>query len=114
MFRRLKSRGKTDAKCREIVAKHLPRGTGPRDRAEVNTFSVTEVKNCKRAYHDEVNEPVKSIQKVVYDLRDQRRVLHDTRQRLYAVMEPAIRAKMDEERRLQAAEALAGLAGLKG
>eukprot|EP00747_Dinoflagellata_sp_TGD_P221361 gnl/TRDRNA2_/TRDRNA2_93205_c0_seq1.p1 gnl/TRDRNA2_/TRDRNA2_93205_c0~~gnl/TRDRNA2_/TRDRNA2_93205_c0_seq1.p1 ORF type:complete len:479 (-),score=104.92 gnl/TRDRNA2_/TRDRNA2_93205_c0_seq1:74-1444(-) len=114
MFRRLKSRGKSDAKCREIVAQHLPRGTGPRDRQDVHTFTIAEVKICKRAYHDQLNEPVKRTQKVLYDIRDQRRELHDARTRLYTCMEPALRAKQEEERKAAAAESLMGLAGLGG
>ncbi len=29
-----------DARCREIVAAHLPRGTGPKDLEDVHTFSA--------------------------------------------------------------------------
>merc|ERR1711966_128264 len=43
MITRLKSKGKSDARCREITALHLPRGSGPRDMQDVQTFTKTEV-----------------------------------------------------------------------
>merc|ERR1712050_794486 len=49
-IRRLKSRGKSDARCREIVALHLPKGTGPKDRDDVQIFSQMEVRACKKSY----------------------------------------------------------------
>jgi len=99
-IRRLKGRGKSDARCREVVALHLPRGTGPKDREDVNTFSDMEVKGCKREYSDQVFDPVRNIQKVVYELREQRHTLQKSRQKLYAVaMEPHVRKKQEEERK---------------
>eukprot|EP00933_Yihiella_yeosuensis_P045387 TRINITY_DN40750_c0_g1_i1.p1 TRINITY_DN40750_c0_g1~~TRINITY_DN40750_c0_g1_i1.p1 ORF type:complete len:705 (+),score=148.78 TRINITY_DN40750_c0_g1_i1:131-2245(+) len=110
-IKRLKNRGKSDARCREIVSKHLPRGTGPKDREDVETFSAQEVKACKKTYMDRVNDPVRNIQKVVYDMREQRRVLHDFRQKLWTVtMEPVMRKQMEEDRK-QAAQSV-GLGGL--
>jgi len=99
-MRRMKSRGKTDARCREMVALHLPRGTGPKDRQDVPTFSEAEVKMCKRGYSDEVLEPQRTIQKALYDLRESRRVLQTSRQKLWTVaMEPIIRHQQQEERK---------------
>eukprot|EP00931_Biecheleriopsis_adriatica_P037909 TRINITY_DN2174_c0_g1_i1.p1 TRINITY_DN2174_c0_g1~~TRINITY_DN2174_c0_g1_i1.p1 ORF type:complete len:586 (-),score=133.45 TRINITY_DN2174_c0_g1_i1:124-1881(-) len=107
-IRRLKNRGKSDARCREIVAGHLPRGTGPKDREDVQTFSAQEVKLCRKTYLDQVNDPVRNIQKVVYDMREQRRVLHDFRQQLWTVtVEPTMRNKMEDERKPN----VSGLAG---
>merc|ERR1712032_752945 len=85
MFRRLKQRGRSDARCRECVALHLPRGTGPKDADAVQTFSEGDVKACRRTYNDEVLLPVRNIQKVVYEMREQRRVLQNSRQKLYNV-----------------------------
>lgn len=103
-MRRLKTRGKSDARCREIVALHLPKGTGPKDRDDVGTFSEFELRDCRRLYKDEVLEPVRNIQKVVYDLREQRRILSSSRQKLWNVaMEPLMRQKQDEDRRNAAA-----------
>lgn len=105
-IRRLKNRGKSDARCREIVAHHLPRGTGPKDREDVQTFSSAEVRACKKAYNDQVNDPVRNIQKIVYDMREQRKVLHDFRQKFSLVLEPAIRRQMEEDRKHHWAGAL--------
>jgi len=114
-IRRLKNRGKSDARCREIVAAHLPRGTGPKDREDVQTFSTAEVKLCKKTYNDEVNDPVRNIQKVVYDMREQRRVLHDSRQRLWTVtMEPIMRKQLEEDRKSAAVAVGLSLGGLTG
>ncbi|CAE7299120.1 unnamed protein product [Symbiodinium natans] len=114
-IRRLKNRGKSDARCREIVAAHLPRGTGPKDREDVQTFSSAEVKLCKKTYNDEVNDPVRNIQKVFYDMREQRRILHDSRQKLWMVtMAPLERAKLEEDRKSAAAAVGLSLGGLGG
>mmetsp|Transcript_68953 Transcript_68953/g.121925 ORF Transcript_68953/g.121925 Transcript_68953/m.121925 type:complete len:667 (+) Transcript_68953:101-2101(+) len=115
-IRRLKNRGKSDARCREIVAGHLPRGTGPKDREDVQTFSAQEVKVCRKTYNDQVNDPVRNIQKVVYDMREQRRVLHDFRQKLWTVtMEPVMRKQMEDDRKTAAsAVGLGGALGLGG
>mmetsp|Transcript_55189 Transcript_55189/g.118612 ORF Transcript_55189/g.118612 Transcript_55189/m.118612 type:complete len:444 (-) Transcript_55189:110-1441(-) len=88
-IRRLKSRGKSDARCRELVASHLPRGTGPRDRDDVNTFSIAEVTGCKKTYNEEVSNRQRSIQKAVQDMREQRRALADARQKLSKVTRAA-------------------------
>mmetsp|Transcript_11323 Transcript_11323/g.20442 ORF Transcript_11323/g.20442 Transcript_11323/m.20442 type:complete len:683 (-) Transcript_11323:80-2128(-) len=110
-MKRLKTRGKTDARCREIVAQHLPRGSGQQDRDGVQTFSATEVKACRKAYSDQVNDPVRNIQKVVYDMREQRKVLHEFRQKLWScTQEPSRGSKqVDEDRK----SAIGGL-GLGG
>eukprot|EP00927_Polykrikos_kofoidii_P051282 TRINITY_DN45074_c0_g1_i1.p1 TRINITY_DN45074_c0_g1~~TRINITY_DN45074_c0_g1_i1.p1 ORF type:complete len:725 (+),score=123.60 TRINITY_DN45074_c0_g1_i1:68-2176(+) len=108
-FRRLKNKGKSDAKARECIAVHLPRGTGPRDRDGCATFSESDQMHCKKNYQDQVLEPIKSIQKVVYDMREQRRVLQGYRQQLNQVtMEPILRQRAEEER-TKAAASFAGL-----
>lgn len=110
---RLKNRGKSDARCREIVAAHLPRGTGPKDLEDAHTFSSAEVKLCKKTYNDEVNDPVRNIHKVVYDMREQRRQLHDSRQKLWSLtMEPVMRKQMEEDRKNAATAVGLSLGGM--
>merc|ERR1712046_10682 len=100
MIRRLKNQGKSDARCRECVAIHLPRGTGPKDRDNVQTFSEIEVRQCRRAYNDPILSHVRNIQKNVYDMREQRRALQSSRHKLWAVtMEPIMRAKQEEDKK---------------
>lgn len=84
-LRRLKHQGKSDARCRECIATHLPRGTGPKDRQDVQTFSELEVKACRRAYSDKTSTHVKNIQKSVFDMREQRKQLQGSRHQLWAV-----------------------------
>lgn len=92
-FRRLKHRGKSDSGAREIICHHLPRGTGPKDRDGVRSFSAKEVAECKRLYMEEMNEPTRIIQKVIYDMREQRKVLTTSRQKFYSVtLEPIDKA----------------------
>jgi len=68
------------------------------------------VRACKRNYHDQVNGPVRNIQKVVFDLREQRRVLQTSRQKLFTVtMEPLLRQKAEEERKVAAVSVGSGL-----
>eukprot|EP00930_Biecheleria_cincta_P032857 TRINITY_DN22768_c0_g2_i1.p1 TRINITY_DN22768_c0_g2~~TRINITY_DN22768_c0_g2_i1.p1 ORF type:complete len:678 (+),score=168.05 TRINITY_DN22768_c0_g2_i1:113-2146(+) len=106
-IRRLKNRGKSDARCREIVAAHLPRGSGPKDREDVQTFSAAEVKSCRKAYNDAVNDRVRKIQKDVYDMKESRRVLHDFKQKLEIVTrEPIMRKQIEEDRKTAAASGL--------
>merc|ERR1712185_611824 len=83
---RLKSQGISDARCREFVATHLPRGTGPKDRDDIHTFSEAEVHRCRRAYNDPILTHVRSIQKSVYDMREARQVLKGSRHKLWATM----------------------------
>mmetsp|Transcript_105181 Transcript_105181/g.201968 ORF Transcript_105181/g.201968 Transcript_105181/m.201968 type:complete len:730 (+) Transcript_105181:74-2263(+) len=84
-MRRMKNQGKSDARCRECCALHLPRGTGPKDRDGVSNFSEMEVKACKRVYIDEVQGPTRNIQKTVFEMREQRRLLQNSRMKLYSV-----------------------------
>lgn len=84
-MRRLKARGKSDARCREIVAAHLPRGTGPKDREGVSTFTLVDLKTCKKSYLDEVNLPMRRMWKVVGDLKDLRREQKNMYDKLYSV-----------------------------
>merc|ERR1712224_421884 len=78
-IRRMKSQGKSDARCRELCALHLPRGTGPRDKECVHGFSQREVKNCRKNYNDAVSHPMRNIQKQVYAMREQRLELQASR-----------------------------------
>lgn len=97
---RLKNQGISDARCRECVAKHLPRGSGPKDRDDIHTFSELEVRACRRAYNDPIHTHVRNIQKNVYDMREQRQILKGSRHNLWAViMEPLMRGKKDDEGR---------------
>mmetsp|Transcript_22046 Transcript_22046/g.48197 ORF Transcript_22046/g.48197 Transcript_22046/m.48197 type:complete len:760 (-) Transcript_22046:47-2326(-) len=99
-MRRLKSRGKSDARCREVIALHLPRGTGPKDREDVPTFSGAEVRACKKQYTDQVLNPARNIQKLVIDMKEQSKILKSCRQKLWAVtMEPSMRARAEEDRK---------------
>lgn len=109
-IRRLKNRGKSDARCREIVAGHLPRGSGPKDREDVQTFSAAEVKSCRKAYNDQVNDRVRKIQKDVYDMKESRRVLHDFKQKLWTVtQEPIMRKQIEDDRKTAATSVASGL-----
>lgn len=100
MIHRLKHRGKGDARCREIVALHLPRGTGPNDMEGVPTISHTDVQDWKKGYMDKVQESVRNIEKVMYDLHEQRKSLHLSKQQLYQITEePVQRQKALEESR---------------
>jgi len=78
-FKRMKFKGKTDARAREMVCVHLPRGSGPRDRDGCGTFSVDELKACKKTYSESSIEPGRRVQKNIYDMREQRRNLQSYR-----------------------------------
>lgn len=109
-MRRLKGRGKSDARVREMCAMHLPKGTGPKDRQEVSTFSDAEVKQCKREYQDAVLDPQRTVQKALYDLRETRRDLSNYRHKLWTVaMEPILRQQALEEKNNVAKCAFGGL-----
>lgn len=104
-IRRLKGRGKSDSRCRELVAQHLPKGTGPADRQEVKSFTNTDVRELKARYSEAVHEPSRNITKMVYDMRDSRRVLQNFRQEFFTVaVEPILRKQADEERKRQVAQ----------
>mmetsp|Transcript_94020 Transcript_94020/g.148658 ORF Transcript_94020/g.148658 Transcript_94020/m.148658 type:complete len:724 (+) Transcript_94020:71-2242(+) len=97
-FRRMKARGKSDARCREMLALHLPKGSGPADLQDVKTFSQNEVIHCKRMYNDAVLEPQRKILKNLYSLREHRRQINTAKQKLYAVaLEPFVRQKAQEK-----------------
>eukprot|EP00928_Gymnodinium_smaydae_P021835 TRINITY_DN18548_c0_g2_i2.p1 TRINITY_DN18548_c0_g2~~TRINITY_DN18548_c0_g2_i2.p1 ORF type:complete len:627 (-),score=129.24 TRINITY_DN18548_c0_g2_i2:80-1960(-) len=81
-FRRLKVNGKSDARCREILCHHLPKGTGPRFADSVPSFSKYDVDACKKEYAEQSTNPVRNIQKAVSDMREQRKSLASLRQRL--------------------------------
>merc|ERR1711908_207217 len=109
-MRRMKGRGKSDARCREMCCLHLPRGTGPLDRQGVATFSDVEVKHCRREYNDAVSEPQRAVQKDLYDLREIRKDLASSRQKLWHVaVEPLMRQKAQDAQVADFAKSLGGL-----
>jgi len=87
-FRRLKSDGRSDGRCREVVALHLPRGTGPVDVDNVRTFSQSEVKSCRREYTAEVETPQKQIRIAMKDMTKQRRALSEAKLAYQRTVEP--------------------------
>jgi len=97
MFGRLKNRGKSDAQVRECIASHLPRGTGPKDRQAVKTFSEVEVKKCRKEYNEGFQGHVKMIQKEVYSMREQRQKMADARHQLFTITGPLLAAQRFEE-----------------
>jgi hypothetical protein len=107
-MRRLKNRGKSDARCREAVALHLPRGSGPKDRDGVQTISEADVFAFRRRYNEQVSDPVRTIQKEMVEMREQRRVLQNSKNRLWHVTEgPKERKRIEEDRK----EKISSLAG---
>lgn len=113
MIKRLKTRGKSHARCREIAARHLPPGTGPEDFQGVKTFSKAEVTASQKRYTERVFETSRDVQKVLYDMRHQAKELKKANHALYAVTEePYQRLKMVEEQKAQVS-ALAGVLGGK-
>jgi len=112
MIHRLKHKGKSDARCREICALHLPKGTGPRDLEDVNTFSQAEVHACRKKYTDKVQESVRKIEKTVFDMHDLKKKLHTSKQQLYACTEePHVRQRAMEDARISMGGLAAGLGG---
>jgi Ca2+-binding EF-hand superfamily protein len=106
MFYRLKGHGKSDARCREVIATHLPRGSGAPDIQEVRTFSRSDLEVCKKHYNDDVQEVVRSIEKSVGAMHDQRKTLHQTKQKLWLTTE-------EPRKRAETAESIAaGFGGL--
>jgi len=100
LFKSLKSRGKSDAQCRECIALHLPRGTGPKDRQSVQMFSDLDVKNCRKSYQDTFQNHLKTIQREVFTMREQRVALADAKQKLFSITGPLLAAKrLDDERK---------------
>lgn len=81
-IRRMKIQGKSDARCREVCASHLPRGSGSRDKESVRAFCHSDVKDCRRSYAEAVGMTSRNIQKQVSAMRDSRMELQNTRQEL--------------------------------
>mmetsp|Transcript_11393 Transcript_11393/g.32612 ORF Transcript_11393/g.32612 Transcript_11393/m.32612 type:complete len:816 (+) Transcript_11393:65-2512(+) len=102
-MRRLKGKGKSDARCRELVAKHLPRGTGPRDRDGVHMFSSMDLRSVRQDYTDHWNTPLREATKTMQDLRELRREQRQMINRLYQVTE------MEQARAQRAEKAATGL-----
>jgi len=107
-FRRLKSKGKSDARARELVALHLPRGSGPRDRQGVHTLSEVDLRKIRQSYVDELNTPIRDATKTMSDMRELRREQKQIIDKLYKVMEP------DRAKERADAAVAAGLSGALG
>jgi len=113
MIHRLKHNGKSDARCREIVALHLPKGSGPKDLEDVQTFSRNEVHACKKTYIDKVQESVRKTEARVCEMHNFRTKLRTTKQQLYQTTEePHVKAKQMEENRTSLMQLGGGLHGL--
>jgi hypothetical protein len=96
MIRRMKKLGKSDSQCREIIATHLPRGSGPKDRQGVRAFSEVELRSCRRKYNDRTVNHVRNIQKNVHEMRELRNQLQGARVELRRVLpEDAVRTKKE-------------------
>lgn len=108
----LKHNGKSSSRCREIVAAHLPRGTGPPDQHEVQTFSDADVRGCRKTYRDKELGHARSIQKTVGELRETRHELHDFRKKLWKVTVQPLLLQKEEENRKVVAAGLGELLGL--
>jgi len=108
----LKHNGKSSSRCREIVAAHLPRGTGPRDQHEVQAFSDADVRVCRKMYRDKELSHARSIQKTVGELRETRHELHDFRKKLWKVTVQPLLLQKEEENRKVVAAGLGELLGL--
>lgn len=90
-WKRLKSNGKSDGRVREIVALHLPRGSGPEDRDGVPMFDAPDVQRVRRLYYEQINDRTRSIQKGLFDLREQRKTLMNSRHQFQATLQPMMR-----------------------
>lgn len=115
MIHRLKHRGKSDARCREICALHLPKGTGPRDLEEVQTFSQAEVSACRKVYTDKVQESVRKCEKTIFEMHDQRKKLHNSKQQLWTLIEePILKQRAMDDAKQSLMTGLGGLGGSGG
>merc|ERR1719487_2829093 len=109
-IQRLKHNGFTDAACRELVAKHLPRGKGPRDALGFARLDERQVKAERKLYMEKVNLNARRVQKIVWDLGSQRRQLKGAVNDLWNVTEKPQMQKEEEEKRTRIAEgAMKGL-----
>lgn len=96
MIKRLRSRGKSSARCREISALHLPPGTGPEDMQGVKTFSQAEATECKRLYAEKVFETSRDVQKYLYEMREQAKELKKAKHALYVATDDPLQRLSDE------------------
>jgi len=87
-IQRLKAHGVPGTACRELVARHLPRGKGPKDCHGIHLIDSKTVQAERKAYNDKVQRPVKKIQTLVKDMMVQRRELSQARTDLYNVAFP--------------------------
>lgn len=98
-MKRLRFNGKSPAACRQVVASHIAIGTGPRDEQGVRAISKDDVQTLRRSYFDDVNAEVRKVQKIVYDLRTQRRDLQQSRHHLSSVTTESKKAQEERERK---------------
>eukprot|EP00929_Paragymnodinium_shiwhaense_P032481 TRINITY_DN17997_c0_g1_i1.p1 TRINITY_DN17997_c0_g1~~TRINITY_DN17997_c0_g1_i1.p1 ORF type:complete len:526 (+),score=125.61 TRINITY_DN17997_c0_g1_i1:111-1688(+) len=96
MIRRLKSRGRSDAFCREICAKHLPKGAGPPDLQDVPTLTFEQGFGCRKSYNDAVNETGRGIEKTLASMREQRKTLSNFRIKLQDLTLERARASLED------------------
>jgi hypothetical protein len=95
-IRRMKSQGRSDARCRELCASHLPRGTGTRDQEYVPAFTEADVKVCRRTYADGFSGPLRNIQKQVHAMKEQRLDLHNYSLELRRMQQRNTRCRMQK------------------
>jgi hypothetical protein len=114
-WRRMKGKGKSDARTREMVALHLPRGTGTLDLHGVPTINEHDVKAMRQKYFDQMKGPQRRTQQYIYDLHATRRDLSAAKQSFYHIVsEPVLQRKLMEEQAKQAKEGLLGGLSLLG
>jgi len=108
-MRRLKTKGKSDARCREVVAAHLPRGSGPKDRDGVNLFTRQDLKGCKKVYTDNINLPMRRMWKEVLSYKDQKKEQRRVYERLFTVTEGATQKKLESVNLLMSCNLFSGV-----
>eukprot|EP00928_Gymnodinium_smaydae_P023721 TRINITY_DN19464_c0_g2_i1.p1 TRINITY_DN19464_c0_g2~~TRINITY_DN19464_c0_g2_i1.p1 ORF type:complete len:412 (+),score=80.76 TRINITY_DN19464_c0_g2_i1:55-1290(+) len=110
-FRLLKKTGKSNQRCRQWIAHHLP-GNNARSRTSVEAFVRADATKSRQSYLDEVNEPAHNIRTVVNDMREQRKALASSRKKLWSVVEePYLRQKAEEEMQAKTAQLALALGG---
>jgi len=93
-MRRLKGRGKSDAGCRELIALHLPRGTGPPDCQGIRTVSQIDIKKLRQGYMDQLQQPIRDLTKTMEGMRDLRREQKQVIDRLFKHVDVPVMAEI--------------------
>lgn len=96
---RLKAKGYTDAACRELVATHLPRGHGPKDRHGFARLDSKAVKAERAAYLARIARSTKKCQKFLEDMRTSRGELTRSVKDLWSITEKSVVQRFEEERK---------------